>query len=635
MFVNVYLPRFFDWVIETSIMASILVGLILCVKILLRNKLTPRWQYMLWMILIVRLLLPWSPDSSYSIYSLLSYSPGVSEVFQKNTTSAIPQESVSEDKTNHTVTTKEDSYKSNSVNVVKESDQTDSNKKKEDTTFSVYKVTLYIWIFGVVILATITCIMNRRLFSYIKKQPNITDEKIVGIFENCKKSMAIKKKIPLRLAGKISSPTVFGFFRPRVLLSSRHLKVLNEQQLQYIFYHELSHMKRRDIAVNWVMYSLIILNWFNPILWYAYSCMREDQELACDAFALTFIESEEQIAYGHTIITLLEHYSSYYQAPNLANLSRNKRTLKRRILMIKKFKKNSYRWSAFGVVTFIAVSSFSLLNARADESNKHQKEQILEKIKTKETKKEEDVFIHTVVEKIVGTKEQAHAELKISEDQYKEMINKIAAAEKFLTKKEFDTLVKLQEDWFTLEKKEIALGEMLNEEEQNKLETNGNSQGPLWEKVRKHFPSTIEDAKKIVDFPIKKPNYMPEGYHLVKEQVDSDITIEKPNPVVRTEYIDGDDGQIIIEQSEVLGAKKDPWNRKGFHMFEEYELQFVQGMEMIGGNQVIFGKSSDSNITGMKMIVPAKDGKSAYQIVITVSILNKAELEKVMLSMLK
>ncbi|MDL2419437.1 M56 family metallopeptidase (plasmid) [Bacillus shihchuchen] len=435
MFVNVYLPRFFDWVIETSIMASILVGLILCVKILLRNKLTPRWQYMLWMILIVRLLLPWSPDSSYSIYSLLSYSPGVSEVFQKNTTSAIPQESVSEDKTNHTVTTKEDSYKSNSVNVVKESNQTDSNKKKEDTTFSVYKVTLYIWIFGVVILATITCIMNRRLFSYIKKQPNITDEKIVGIFENCKKSMAIKKKIPLRLAGKISSPTVFGFFRPRVLLSSRHMKVLNEQQLQYIFYHELSHMKRRDIAVNWVMYSLIILNWFNPILWYAYSCMREDQELACDAFALTFIESEEQIAYGHTIITLLEHYSSYYQAPNLANLSRNKRTLKRRILMIKKFKKNSYRWSAFGVVAFIAVSSFSLLNARADESNKHQKEQTLEKIKTKETKKEEDVSIHTVIEKIVGTKEQAHAELKISEDQYKEMINKIAAAEKFLTKK--------------------------------------------------------------------------------------------------------------------------------------------------------------------------------------------------------
>ena len=74
---------FFDWLIETSLMASILVGFILCIKVLFRNKLTPRWQYMLWIVLMIRLLLPWSPDSSYSIYSLFSYSSSVSEVIQK------------------------------------------------------------------------------------------------------------------------------------------------------------------------------------------------------------------------------------------------------------------------------------------------------------------------------------------------------------------------------------------------------------------------------------------------------------------------------------------------------------------------------------------------------------------------
>ena len=62
--INVYLPHFFDWLIETSLMASILVGFILCIKVLFRNKLTPRWQYMLWIVLMIRLLLPWSPDSS-------------------------------------------------------------------------------------------------------------------------------------------------------------------------------------------------------------------------------------------------------------------------------------------------------------------------------------------------------------------------------------------------------------------------------------------------------------------------------------------------------------------------------------------------------------------------------------------
>lgn len=83
------------------------------------------------------------------------------------------------------------------------------------------------------------------------------------------------------------------------------------------------------------MHCLLILNWFNPILWYAYYAMREDQEIACDNLALTFINPEEKIAYGQTIITLLEQYSTYYRTPTLANFSRNKAILKRRIIMIK------------------------------------------------------------------------------------------------------------------------------------------------------------------------------------------------------------------------------------------------------------------------------------------------------------
>lgn len=379
MFVNVYLSRFFDWVIETSIMASILVGLILCVKTLLRNKLTPRWQYMLWLILIVRLLLPWSPDSSYSIYSILSYSTGTSVSFYQDPITVSPSKERIHAKTDigdTKVVTKDNTYTSDSSQMVEESKkQTHSNEKKNDRIFSIYTIILYIWLVGVIILSFITLIMNRRLLLYVKKQPVIIDQRVVEIFEDCKKSMSVKQDIPLLLAGKISSPTVFGFIQPKVLLSSAHMKVLDEKQLRFIFHHELAHIKRRDVGVNWLMHSLLILNWFNPIIWYAYSCMREDQELACDALALIYLDSEEQLAYGHTIINLLEHYSSYYQAPSLANLSRNKRTLKRRILMIKKFQKRSYRWSAIGFVTIAAISALTLLNAHAEETQQVTKEQ--------------------------------------------------------------------------------------------------------------------------------------------------------------------------------------------------------------------------------------------------------------------
>lgn len=362
MFMNVYLPHFFNWLIETSIMASILVVLILCVKLLFRNQLNPRWQYLLWMILIVRLLLPWSFSSTYSIYSIFSNSNGTA-VTSFSSSKEHMKESTDID---YSKVAKEDSFVAGSTQVAKENKKQSRNSANQnDETFSFYTILIYIWLTGVIILGFTTIIINRRLLHFIKKQPMITDQRIVTIFENCKKSMSVQQKIPLFFAGNISSPTVIGFIRPKVLLSGVHSKVLNEQQLRYIFLHELAHIKRRDVGVNWLMYGLLILNWFNPILWYAYSCMREDQELACDSLALTYINSEEQLAYGHTIISLLEHYSNFYQIPSLANLSRNKKTLKRRILMIKKFK-NSYRWSVFGVATLIAVSSISLVNARVD-----------------------------------------------------------------------------------------------------------------------------------------------------------------------------------------------------------------------------------------------------------------------------
>ncbi|WP_243526912.1 M56 family metallopeptidase [Bacillus pseudomycoides] len=654
MFVNVYLPRFFDWVIETSIMASILVGLILCIKILLRNKLTPRWQYLLWMILIVRLLLPWSPDSSYSIYSILSYNNGTSVIFHQDPVTISPTKERmqgSTDISDTKILTKEDTYASGSTQTAEESKkQTHNNEKQDDETFSFYTILLYIWLAGVIIMIFTTIIMNRRLLLYIKKQPMITDQRVVKIFANCKKSMSIQQDIPLLLSGKISSPTVFGFIRPKVLLSSVHMKVLDEQQLRYIFHHELAHIKRRDVGVNWLMHGLLILNWFNPILWYAYSCMREDQELACDAYALTFIDSEEQIAYGHTIITLLEHYSGYYQAPSLANLSRNKRTLKRRILMIKKFQKKSYRLSAIGVIAIVAVASVSLLNARANEVHVSSKGQAIEK---KEQPKD---TVQNAVETILGTPENAEKEWGMSEKSYKRDADFLYLAEKCLTKEEFEQYVQLFKETRAIQKKAMVKKEIaedfkdydgdtkefreerLSQADRERLNALYNQSKSVGDKVAKSLIYTIEEAQKHVNFQIKKPDYTTEGYMLEKERADSFLG-RTPELVIKSEYTKGKYGYTIY-QSQILEESKDPFNAlfNWTDDIKKYELE---------GNQVFYAADhSIHNLQGMKMIVPAKGKNSAYQIVIINQSLdnpreavfdrnvNKEELEKIMLSML-
>lgn len=632
--INVYLPHFFDWLIETSLMASILVGFILCIKVLFRNKLTPRWQYMLWIVLMIRLLLPWSPDSSYSIYSLLSYSSSVSEVIPKNMPATENIVNIESDR--------KVELESNSKMVTKTSEPEVKVSSEKQTTFSLYKLALYVWLAGVIILAAITFLTNRRLYSYIKKQPDITDEQVTTVFNRCKQSMKMKKAVSLRLAGKIASPTVFSFFRPKVLLSKKHMKVLNEQQLQYVFYHELAHIKRNDVAVNWIMYSLILLNWFNPILWYAYFCMREDQELACDAYALTFIDKEEQIAYGHTIITLLEDYS--YQVPSLANLSRNKRTLKRRIIMIKKFQKKSYRLSLLGIIAIVAIASLSLFNARTTEGKEKQEDKV---------EQSKDAF-QNAVDTLFGTEEKARKEWGMSKWQYENRTAFLYHAEKALTKEEFENYVQLYKEVLQIEKKGLVRlnlpenfqgdikevkEERLSTENREKLKEIHNKTTPYEDKVGKYLTYTVEEVQQHVDFQIKRPTYTIKGYTQKDERVNYYLKI-KPEFTIELEYTN-EKGNYTISQSQVFGESKDPFSHQFIvpENIEKYELE---------GNQIFYATHhSDSNLQGMKMIVPAKGKNRAYQIVIINHSLekpgeavfdknvNKEELEKIMLSMLK
>ncbi len=637
MFINVYLPHFFDWLIETSAMASILVVLILCIKVLFRNKLTPRWQYMLWMILIIRLVLPWSPDSSYSIYSVLTYKNDDAFISSRNPVTSIlikgrmqKFEYTEGAKSN----TKEDiDTPSSELDAEGNKVQTYNYEKQDDKKVSFYTIIIYIWLIGVILLSVATIIMNRRLLLYIKKQPVITDEKIVQIFEKCKQSMSVHRDIPLLVSGKVSSPTVFGFIRPKLLLSTVHMKILDEQQLRYIFHHELAHIKRRDVGVNWLMHGLLIFNWFNPILWYAYSCMREDQELACDALALTCIDSEEQIAYGHTIISLLEHYSGYYQVPGMANFSKNKRMLKRRILMIKKFQRKSYRWSALGAVAVIAVSSVSLLNAHADKPTNPEKQQIEVKNNMKELKTQTDIPIQQIVEKMIGTKEQAEAEFFVSEGEYNTLLTELGVARNLFTKEEFERFIILETEAQTLGKKVKLVGnpEKLDSEEQKKYEKNDEEIGPFRQKIYSHFRLTKKEAQKYLDFPIKTPTYVVKGYKLAGEDVQTAMTTGKMNPDIVSEY-HNEDSMYVVHQSAVNDEGENSLNDGGENneKVTNYELE---------GTKIRLSESPDNNtkynMKVMKMIVPAKGKNSPYQVLILTDSLSKEELEKIMISFLK
>jgi beta-lactamase regulating signal transducer with metallopeptidase domain len=68
------LTAFFQWLLKATLQGSLLVCLILLVKAVLRERLLARWHYCFWLVLLVRLILPWAPQSRLSIYNLIPQS---------------------------------------------------------------------------------------------------------------------------------------------------------------------------------------------------------------------------------------------------------------------------------------------------------------------------------------------------------------------------------------------------------------------------------------------------------------------------------------------------------------------------------------------------------------------------------
>ena len=84
----------------------------------------------------------------------------------------------------------------------------------------------------------------------------------------------------------VSVPAVIGLFRPIVLLPVRALTGLSPTQLEAVIAHELGHIKRFDIAVNFFQVMAETLFFFHPAVWWLNKRIRADREDCCDDIAI-------------------------------------------------------------------------------------------------------------------------------------------------------------------------------------------------------------------------------------------------------------------------------------------------------------------------------------------------------------
>ncbi len=361
------LQPFFEWLLRTTLQASLLICLILLFQVVLRSRLGARWHYCLWLLLLIRMAMPWAPQSRLSVFNLIPQSLpqrqteyARQEVGDDSADSDVADKSTAESTTVSTTEVVQDTSKA--ITVAPETGKEAQGRLKP--VFSeVADILPLIWLTGALALAVYVCASNFNLLRIVKRERPLTDQKILDLLEDCKAEMCILIILGVVATDKVKSPALFGFIRPRLLLPVGMLETLSREELRYVFLHELAHLKRHDIYIGWLMSLLQVLHWFNPLIWLAFYRVRTDRELACDALVLARTQSGESKDYGRTIVNLLERFSRSQRLPAMAGILETKAQLKRRIIMIARFKNKSYQWSPLAVILIIILACVSLPDA--------------------------------------------------------------------------------------------------------------------------------------------------------------------------------------------------------------------------------------------------------------------------------
>lgn len=336
-------PEFFSWLLYSSLMGSILIIIILLIRFISKDRLGAKWYYYIWMLLLIRLMIPIGLEGKVNQLIPIGRDQGVTFEYLDKNNEILDLITMSED------------Y-ALSIN--------------ENSLDSTSQPLFTLWLIGVILFILYAIVLNFKNWRRLKDKEDVDDSVIIQVYKNCQHKLHIKKDIPLLTTFQVHSPALIGVFKPYLLIPKDVLNNLSVDQLQHVILHELIHYKRKDLVINWIISFLHIVHWFNPIIWYGFHQMRLDREAACDASVLSYLNPKEYREYGATIITLLEKASNMTYFSGAAGFSCNKNQIKKRIIMIATFKKMKLRTVLLRSLLFILLGGFALSTCRGMETSK-------------------------------------------------------------------------------------------------------------------------------------------------------------------------------------------------------------------------------------------------------------------------
>ncbi len=323
--------EFMKILLSLSVSGTLLLLLILGLKPLYKSRFSKRWQYYIWIIVALRFLLPFTPDTTI-----------VGSLFEKPGTTVI---------TNEIPTSPNVPAPANTDNSKTEPIQADRDiAAAMREPFNRYVCLFFIWSVFALVLFVRKITIYQGFIQYIKAgSTEVSDIKTLNLLSDCEEKLNIKTRVELSRNPLIASPIMIGFFRARIVLPACEL---DDKEWSYIFVHELIHYKQRDMFYKWLIQIVVCAHWFNPFVYLLEKEVNKSCELSCDEKVISILDDKARREYGDTLISFLQSNNLYKSSLASVTLTEGAEQLKERLGAIMKFKKKSK-----GIIAITAIFS--------------------------------------------------------------------------------------------------------------------------------------------------------------------------------------------------------------------------------------------------------------------------------------
>ena len=308
-------------VINMSLTASIVILLVLLARYIIRRA--PKiFSYLLWMVVLFRLLCPVSLSVDLSFFNLIDMP----------TTHRSNLEFISPN-TRFLGTPYTDSTLTNVLKTSEEVTLSNNPTLKPDLIEVFFSIAPYLWILGFFVMLIYSALSLLKLH-----------HKLIG---------ATPLRANIYVADYITSPFVLGVFRPKIYIPS----FLSSKEQEYLLLHEQYHLRRFDHVVKLLFFLALCIHWFNPMAWIAFILLGKDMEMSCDEAVLARIGDDIRVDYSTSLLNFATGHRIISNTP----LAFGEGDTKSRIKNVLSWKKPSVRVTLLAATTsIILILSFAL-----------------------------------------------------------------------------------------------------------------------------------------------------------------------------------------------------------------------------------------------------------------------------------